>query len=189
MGSEKLQRYIAERVQFGAADMQAVLDGFELKQWPRGSNILQAGRTCRYLYFIEEGCVRTYAESPEREITSWFYPENQFVSSWYSFLAQEPSFDYIEALEDSTVWQISYETLHRLYEEVPSFERFGRLLVEEQLAFIDYFSRGYLFLTAKQRYEQFLTYFPDAEVRVKLGHIASFLGITQETLSRIRSRK
>jgi len=70
----------------------------------------------------------------------------------------------------------------------PAFERFGRILMEEQLAFIDYYFKGVLFMTAKEKYSLLLSYFPDITQRVNLGHIASFLGITQETLSRLRSR-
>lgn len=189
MISDRLEANIATRISIPPTVMEAILDKFETKTLKKGAYLLQSGATCKYLYFIEKGCARTYAESPEREITSWFYPEDHFVTSWYSFLQQQPSFEYVQMLEESVVRMISYESLQELYRSYPEAERMGRLIMEEQLSFIDYFSRGYLFLTAKERYELLLSYFPEAPLRVKLGHIASFLGITQETLSRIRSQK
>ena len=97
--------------------------------------------------------------------------------------------DHKALLEDGTLLEISYEGMQDLYAQFARFERFGRVLMEEHLAFIDHFSRGYMFLSAKERYQQLLISFPDIELRVKLGQIASFLGISQETLSRIRSGK
>ena len=112
-----------------------------------------------------------------------------FLTSWYSFYSQVQSFEYIETLEDSVVYAIDYTQYQKLLEQFPSMERFGRLLAEEQMAFLDNFSKGYMFLTAKEKYQLLLSIYPNVELHVKLGHIASFLGISQETLSRIRARK
>ena len=79
--------------------------------------------------------------------------------------------------------------MEQLYQESPQFERFGRKMYEQQLAYLDAFYKGYLFMTAKERYDLLLSVFPDVTQRVNLGHIASFLGISQETLSRIRAKK
>lgn len=189
MNTDLLKANIESRIHLPPDVIALVLDAFETKSVKKGTQLLQAGSTCRNLYFMEKGVARTYAESPEREVSSWFYPENQFVTSWYSFLQQQPSFEYIEMIEDGVINSISYQALQGLYNSHSEVERFGRLMVEEQLAFIDYFSRGYLFMTAKEKYDLLNSYFPDITMRVKLGHIASFLGITQETLSRIRSQK
>ena len=151
--------------------------------------MLKEHQYCRKLYFVEEGIFRTFYHYNGKDITSWFYPEGHFVTSWHGFLRQEASFEYVEALENSKVYAIEYDAYQQLFKRFPEFERFGRLLIEEQLAFIDSFSQGYMFLPAKKRYELLLAYLPDVELRVKLGHIASFLGISQETLSRIRSQK
>jgi len=111
------------------------------------------------------------------------------MSSWYGFYKQETSYEYIEALEDCSVYAIEYHDYKKLIEVYPKFERFSRLLAEEQLAFIDLYSKGYMFMSAKEKYDLLLSNIPNIELRVKLGYIASFLGISQETLSRIRSSK
>jgi len=87
------------------------------------------------------------------------------------------------------LFSFEYYDYKKLIETYPKFERFSRLLAEEQLAFIDLYSKGYMFMSAKEKYQLLLSNIPDIELRVKLGYIASFLGISQETLSRIRSSK
>lgn len=151
--------------------------------------VLSDGQTCRKLYFLEKGTLRTFYYHMERDITSWFYKEGNLMSSWYSFYNQTPGFEYIETLEDTTLWAISYQKYQQLLQRSFEFQQFGRLLAEEQVAFIDYYSKGYMFLSAKEKYNLLIAHFPDIELRVKLGHIASYLGISQETLSRIRAGK
>ncbi len=151
--------------------------------------MLKEFKHVRKLYYIEKGIFRTYYIHNEKEITSWFYTENQFLTSWSGFYNQETSHEYIEALEEATIYSIEYSAYQKLINSYPSFERFTRLLAEEQLAFIDSFFKGYLFMTASEKYKLLLSIIPDIELRVKLGYIASFLGISQETLSRIRSIK
>jgi len=90
--------------------------------------------------------------------------------------------------EDSRIVSLSYETLHQLYADDPALQEFGRKMVEEQLVFLDYFYKGFMFMSASKKYELLLSIFPDVTQRVNLGHIASFLGISQETLSRIRKK-
>lgn len=162
---------------------------FVREDFPKKKQLLREFQYCRKLYFLEKGTVRTFYHHEGKEITSWFYNEGNFVSSWHSFYSQKPSFEYIETLEDSVLYSIEYSEYQKLLNTSPDFERFGRLMAEEYIIFIDQYSKAYMFLSAKEKYEQLLSYFPDIELRVKLGYIASFLGITQETLSRIRSQK
>ena len=189
MSTGALQNLLLSKVRFEADELEEIVDAFTQREVKKGTRLLEAGKTCRTLWFIESGCARTFTETAQRDITSWFYPENQFLTSWHSYLLREPGFEGIEMLENGNLLEISYEAMQDLYTRFSRFERFGRLLMEEHLAFIDHFSRGYMFLSAKERYQQLLISFPDIELRVKLGQIASFLGISQETLSRIRSGK
>ncbi|WP_394751059.1 Crp/Fnr family transcriptional regulator [Spongiimicrobium salis] len=163
-----------------------ITNSFEEKETKKGDKILSQGNRANYLYFIKKGVLHNYYYHDDKQVSSWFYPENLFITSWHSFYAQKPSFEEIECLEDCILFQISYNNYQRLIADFPSFGNFARLLAEEMLTFIDEFSKGWSFLSAKEKYDLLLTYFPDIELRVKLGYIASFLGISQETLSRIR---
>lgn len=172
-----------------SAELEAVIEtSFQSQTHEAGVHLIREGQHCRQLFFVESGIVRTYYHHGIKEVTSWFYHENQFFTTWYSFLEQAPSFEAAEVLEKAVVYSITYNQVQDLYRQFPKMEHFGRKLMEGQLSFIDYYSKGYMFLSARERYLLLLDYFPDIELRVKLGHIASFLGISQETLSRIRKK-
>lgn len=172
-------------------DLKADLESVLVKEQVGKKEILEkAGQVCSKLYFVSSGCVRTYYYTKDdKEVSSWFYAENHFVTSWSSFLERRLSYEYLEVVEDAELYSIDVNSYQDLIRAHPAFERFARRLVEEQLTFVDVYFKGYMFLSAQERYELLLSYFPEVELRVGLGHIASFLGISIETLSRIRSRK
>lgn len=160
-----------------------------LEELPKGHLLLKEGQVAHRLYFLEKGTARTYYYHNGKDITSWIYGENLPFTAWYSFLDKKPSFENVEVLETSTVISLSKKSLEALYKKHPAFNHFGRKMVEQQLSFLDAFYKGYLFMTAKERYDLLLSIFPDVTQRVNLGHIASLLGISQETLSRIRAKR
>ena len=165
-----------------------IQSSFQARQLKKGEYLLREGLVCSQLYFIESGIARSFYYHNEKEVTSWLYNEGQWISSWYSFYSQQQSFEYIQILENADLFSISFSSYQKLLKEIPEFNTFGRLLAEEQTAFIDYFSKGFSYMSAKEKYNLILDLFPDISQRVNLGYIASFLGITQETLSRIRKR-
>lgn len=186
---ENLMQQIATKINISPTLKISIQDSFVREEFPKKKQLLKEFQYCRKLYFLEKGTVRTFYYHEAKEITSWFYKEGQFIASWYSFYTQNPSFEYIETIEDSILYSIEYDDYQKLLDQDTSFERFGRLLAEEFTAFIDQYSKGYMFLSAKEKYNLLLSYFPNIELKVKLGDLASFLGITQETLSRIRSKQ
>lgn len=156
---------------------------------PKGTLLVKEGQIAHRLYFLEKGTARTFYDHNAKEITSWIYQENLPFTAWASFLDRRPSFENVELLEESIVISFVKEELETLYSLDPQLERFGRKMVERQLSYLDAFYKGYLFMTAKEKYDLLLSVFPDVTLRVNLGHVASLLGISQETLSRIRSQK
>ncbi|WP_106793350.1 Crp/Fnr family transcriptional regulator [Aquimarina sp. Aq78] len=187
---QNLLQEISNRCFLDPELQQRILNDFELNKVIKGDKILIHGNKANNLYFIEKGILHSYYHHHDgKQISSWFYIENQFITSWYSFYAQKQSFEEIECLEDCVLYQISFGNYQKLIADFPAFGNFARLLAEEMLTFLDEFSKGWAFLTAKEKYQLLLSYFPDIELRVKLGYIASFLGISQETLSRLRAQK
>lgn len=162
---------------------------FEVEEIKQGEIVLTQGSKANYLYFIEKGLLHNYYYHNGKQISSWFYKENQFITSWYSFYTQQHSYEEIESLEDCVLYKISYSNYQKLITDFPAFGNFARVLAEEMLSFLDQFSKGWSFLSAKEKYQLLLSYFPTIELRVKLGYIASFLGISQETFSRLRAQK
>ena len=186
---QNLLNYIAERTFCSPELNKAIESSFELVAFNKNDHVLTEGLLAHYLYFIDKGMLHNYHNNDGKKVSSWFYYENQFVTAWSSFYTRKPSFETIECIEDCKLYRISYKDYQKLIVDYPAFGNFARTLAEEILAIIDEFSKNWAFLSAKEKYVLLNTYFPKIELRVKLGLIASFLGISQETLSRIRAEK
>jgi len=167
------------------AALESVVERMDL---PRGHRLLQPGGICRHLYFIEKGLTRTYYIKDGKDVTDWISAEGTFAVSIISFLTHQPDRRGIELLEDSTLYAFSYTDLENLYRQFHDIERLGRLLVCQGTIQMQQRFDDLHFATAQQRYAQLITSNPSLLNRVPLGMIASYLGITQETLSRIRAQ-
>jgi len=150
--------------------------------------LVNEGQICRKLFFIEKGCVRGFYYKDGKEISHWFGFEGDFVTSFNSFIQQKSSFEYLQSIENSTFWSISYSKLYELYDQYPEIERVGRITCEQYYIRLEERYVGSQFQTASDRYGNLVTHNPGILQRVPLGYIASFLGISQETLSRVRSK-
>jgi CRP-like cAMP-binding protein len=161
---------------------------FHKKELKKGEHLLEAGNVCRHIIFIETGLVRYYINNDGVEQTTYFNKENEFVCDNMSFLTQIPSFVNIQALEDSTVWMISYAGIQQFYKEVTTGERFGRLAQEQ--VFVSAASQiGSLYTDPPEvRYNKFISNYPDVAQRIPQYYIASYVGIKPQSLSRIRKR-
>ncbi|MFN8243321.1 MAG: Crp/Fnr family transcriptional regulator [Ferruginibacter sp.] len=170
-------------------EVKAALAGsFALLTIPRNEYLLREGQICRHLYFMEKGALRGYYNLEGRELTHWFAFENDFVTSFHSFITGQASLENIQLLEGGMVWAIAKEELEALLGRFPELERLVRLIYERYyIRLEERFVRTH-FKAATERYQDLLRETPHIAGRVPLGYIASYLGISQETLSRIRSR-
>ena len=134
---QALYQDFAHRIQLTDAHKASIAQYFQHEEVPKNTLLLRAGEYCRKLWFIEQGLARTYYEYEAAEITSWFYLENQIVSSWHSFYTQRPGTEFIQALEDCSLWSIRFDDYQKLLLEDAAFERYGRQLAEDLLGFID----------------------------------------------------
>lgn len=161
----------------------------ETKVIKKGKYLHKPGRVCECTYFIVSGLLRIYYKKDEKEITDNFCAENEWITSVYSFMKHVPDNFFIESLEDSTLLAIDMEQLEKCFQDFPEMERFGRMLVSKY--FVEQSERiiAMQFTSANDRYQYFCKAAPNKLARVPLGMLASYLGMTQETLSRIRARK
>ena len=151
--------------------------------------LLQAGQISRHIYFIKKGLFRCYYLQNEDEVCAKFLKEGDIVVSATSFFLQKESVEFIQAIEESTVWYLCYDELQFIYANFPEFNHIARqlsiksyLLSEQRISFIR-------MKLAAERYNAMLNNFPELILRVPAKYMASYLSITEETLSRIRSRR
>ncbi|WP_225035779.1 Crp/Fnr family transcriptional regulator [Winogradskyella sp. SM1960] len=176
-------------VPFSDDELNDILDHFTMQSVSKNETLVHQGEICKYLYFIEQGMGRSYyLNDNQKDITQWFFGTGKFMSSADSFFQKKPSLYYLEVLEDSVVYLISKEKLDVLFAKYPKMEKLGRLVITEMLTNVVNKLNAIQFQTARERYDYMLAEFPDIAYQVSLGHIASYLGMAQETLSRIRSQ-
>lgn len=161
------------------------------KQWtvPKDHFLLKENTVSDYIYFIEKGVARIYYYKNGKEITEWLALDHQFFLSITSFFQRTPSYLIIQTIEPSEVYGIHHDDLMRLCDKYHDVERMLRKMVTLSLIFSQKRMDSIQFESAQQRYERLLQSTPQIVQRVPLTYIASFLGITLETLSRIRSHK
>ena len=166
----------------------ALQDCFEKIILSKNDFLLTEGKVCRHLYFLEKGALRGFYNLDGKEITHWFGFEKDFVTSFHSFITQEPAVENIQLLEGSILWSISKEKLTQLFNEYHEIERLMRIAYEKYYIRLEERFVNAQFKTAGELYENLLQQTPHIVERVPLGYIASYLGISQETLSRIRGK-
>lgn len=154
---------------------------------PKKTILVKAGQYSDILYYVYKGAVRAFYLKDGREVSDWFAFDGFFMSAINSFFLGQPSEHYIEVLEDSKLLLLKRDDIERLCNFHHDFERLGRISVTKTMLALQQRVVSLQFKTAQERYNHLLSQFPFIEQRVPLGHIASFLGITQETLSRLRA--
>ena len=163
-------------------------DCFEEVVLSKNEFLVTEGKICRHLYFLQKGALRGFYNLEGKEITHWFAFEEDFVTSFHSFITQQPAVENIQLLQGSILWAISKDSLTRLLNQFHEIERLVRIAYEKYYIRLEERFVNAQFKTATERYQNLLMQTPHILERVPLGHIASYLGISQETLSRIRSR-
>jgi CRP/FNR family transcriptional regulator, anaerobic regulatory protein len=157
---------------------------------PKGYLLHNAGEVCDRIFFVEKGLVRWFYYNEEgKDITDSFGGVNSFITAFDSFFQRKPSRYFIELLEDSTVYSMTYLDLEQSFEKYREIDKVSRLILIQILEQVLDKNAALQFHNAHERYEFITEKHPDLLQRVSLGHIASYLGITQETLSRIRGKK
>jgi CRP-like cAMP-binding protein len=163
-------------------------DCFEKLVLPKNEYLVSEGKVCRHLYFLEQGALRGYYNLEGKEITHWFSFAQDFVTSFHSFITQQPAVENIQLLEGCILWAITKDNLTRLLNEFHEIERLMRIAYEKYYIRLEHRFVNGQFKTATERYQELLVEAPHIIERVPLGAIASYLGISQETLSRIRGK-
>ena len=150
--------------------------------------LVEADRRCPWAYFIENGMTRSYWLVDGQEITTSFSIEGSIVFSMDELYYDMPSEEYVETLEDADGFRILVEDLRQLFADDLDLANWGRIIHQNEYRRLHRSHKERLTLPAAERYEAFLQQFPEVCRRANLGYIASYLGITLPTLSRLRRR-
>lgn len=153
----------------------------------KGHILMKADKVENHLYLIQKGMVRAFSNQDGRDVTFWFGKEGDPVVSMRSYVARRKSYEEIELLEDCVFYKLSVDQLQKLYSEDIHLANWGRKFAESELIKTEEYLISRQFRTATERYQDLMTNEPQLLQRVPLGFIASYLGISQVSLSRIRS--
>jgi CRP-like cAMP-binding protein len=182
-----LRAHIEKRVKLTDEEFERAKTYFIPKKIRRGQFLLHAGEVCRYVAFVEKGCLRQYSiDRNGEEHVVQFAIEDWWISDMYSTLTGTPATYNIDALEDSELLLFDRSRLDEFTEKLPKFDRFFRILLEGAFIAKERRIASSLSMSAEQRYLNMLDTYPKIVQRVPLTQIASYLGITPQSLSRIR---
>lgn len=167
-----------------------LLSKFKSLKVKKNHRLLNFGQVCQYVYFICSGCLRTcFIDEKGEEKTKYIGFERQFATALASFITQMPTAESIQALEDSELLKISQPDFYQLVDTNAVFAQLYRRSLEESQVFATWRIAAMISMTAKERYENLLVEMPQVVLRLSNKQVASFLGITQESLSRLKKKK
>lgn len=186
---DQLKAVLQNIISLDELEWEFIKRSFLIKEVPARYSLTKAGEVERQLYFVNKGIVRLFsAHLNGKEITTYFFTENNFASCYESFLTSTPNYQNLETLEACTLLFIDKERLDRLYQKIPKMNIVARVLTEQRFANAQHIFSSHLLLNPEERYREFEQIHADLLGRVPQHIIASFLGVTPVSLSRIRQR-
>lgn len=184
---QSLIRFISQAFVSQDHVLQDIVDQFKYKEIKKGDYFLKEGKVSDEYLFLESGFLRAYLlDTDANEVTTAFHLPNSVVFEVASFFQRVPSQENIQALADCKGWVISFDQLNALFHGIPAFREFGRAMLVRGFVSLKMRTLSMINKTAEQRYEELLKSNPALFQYASLKHIASYLGITDTSLSRIR---
>jgi CRP-like cAMP-binding protein len=184
---ENLIKFFCNSNLVTAATAMQIAEQFNLKHISKNDFLLKDGQVCNEYLFLEKGFMRAFAyDTDGNDVTTNFYLDKQVVFEVSSFFNRTISKENIQAMDDSTAWFITYEQLNKLFHTLPEFREFGRSVLVKGFASLKNRMLSMITETAEERYAALLKNNPEIFQHAQLKHIASYLGITDTSLSRIR---
>jgi CRP-like cAMP-binding protein len=187
---QSLKHYLEKHIEITDGELAAFCGKFSSKVTKRNEILLEAGAICRHMFFVNKGCLRVYLVDEEgRESTRFLIPEGRFGTAFPSFILQEPSKAYIQSIEPSEILFLTYQDFRELPDILPAWEKLYRLNLEHDYIASIKRIESLITMSAKERYALLMQSSPELIQRLPSKIIADYLGISQETLSRLKSKK
>lgn len=184
---DALRKFIENYTLLPTDEWKQISVCFEKRMVEKEEIVLQEGKVCRHLYFVESGLLRFYINKDGNDVTKFFTEAPYFFTSQASFNSQKPANENIQAIEKSVVWQITYYQVNELY-KLKSWTDFARKIIQEVQFFTEEILEELQTETAEFRYQKMLKNNPELLQRIPLKYLASYLGIAPQSLSRIRKK-
>lgn len=184
----ELEQYIGNLFETEATTLSSLAAFFRPRSIKKGDYLLKTGRICDLLCFVQSGLVRIYVQQPDKEITQWISSKGYFVTDLASFLFQAPARWNIQALTDCELYCIDHKTYNQLGETIPDWHRLEKLFISKCFIILENRVFSHLSMSAEERYYTLSQQQPELFNQVPLQYLASMLGMTPETLSRLRRK-
>jgi CRP-like cAMP-binding protein len=185
---DELIKYFENHIALDLKEKEVIKELIELRKVDKNCLLLSEGEISSEFYFIIKGGIRLFYTNDAVEKTAFFYFENTFVSSYESFTKRTAAKHNLQAVEDTIVAVISFEVAYRLIELFPKFEFLARVMMEEELIVYQEIISSFVTLSAEERYIKLIKENNQILNRIPQHQLATYIGVTPETLSRIRRR-
>lgn len=186
-GNRDFLATIFDDVSFTRQDLDRIVPAFRKVEFRKNDYLLREGDLARDYWFVEEGIVRSFAVDPAgNDVSTGFFTRGDIVIDWPSFFLHRHTKENIQALTPCICWQLDFEAFQQLFHDIPSFREAGRARLVGSYFDLKRYSVSMIVDLARDRYMTLLRDKPDIVRSVSLKHIASYLGITDTSLSRIR---
>lgn len=178
---------VFNEISFSQQELQTIGTVLQKVNLKKGEQLLSEGNPVYYTHFVYSGCLRTYfIDNAGKEHTLQFAIKDWWISDYTAFFTGDQALLNIECIQDAIIYKLSRKDMQQLYVDIPKFETFFRKKLERRFMALQKRILGNLAQPAKERYLSFINNYPNIQQNVKNYHIASYLGITTESLSRIR---
>jgi CRP-like cAMP-binding protein len=187
--NERLYQYISSKIEITDQEYEIIESAFTPKKLRRKQYLLQEGDVCRYIAFVTKGILRLYRiDDKGNEYILQFAPEDWWISDRESLNSGKPSGYNIDALENTEMLLITLDSFKMIGEKVPAFRKLDEMLHSKTIIAAQKRIHAAISYTAEEKYKEFIKSYPDLYQRVPQHMIASYLGISPETLSRVRNK-
>jgi len=188
MTRENIYISIQKMTGIHSSELAFILQRFDERNIKKKTNLLHAGKIAKEVYLVIEGCLRLYYEKDGEDLSAYFFTEGMFAGAYDSFTSQLPSRHSIEAIEDCKILVISYRDWVTLFSELPRMNEFVRKIIEQRFISLHQLFTSHILDSPEERYMHLLNNYPGLINRVPQHQLATFIGVTPVSLSRIRNR-
>lgn len=185
---ELMLEFFSQFAELDENEVSFLEEGIQFKTYEKNEFLLRQNEISSEFYFIINGCIRLFYDVDGDEKTAFFYQEKEFVSSYESFTQRKASNHYLQACESTRVAIITNDFAMQLLQQFPKFEKLARILMEKELSVLQKVISTFVINNPEQRYRLMLEEQPELVQRIAQHQLASYIGVSAETLSRIRKR-